>query len=151
MKFLVFKVSENRYALPAREVVEVTPMVLLHGLKSKAGYLLGIMNYRSEKIPVIDLCNLIMKTEHQKMMTTRIIIVEYHSDHYSGLLGMIAEQVTELTDIDEKEFDSGASIHNLPYLGGVASRDHTLIQRLVPAGILLKSDSDLLPAQEGYA
>ena len=47
MLMLLFQLGNSRYAIPAREVVEVTPRVRLEPLARTPGYVAGLLNYRS--------------------------------------------------------------------------------------------------------
>lgn len=152
MLFLIFSVDQNNYAIPAREVVEVTPLVSLHSISSAPEYISGIMNYRTEKIPVLDLCALLKKSKYRKMMTTRIIVHMYRAKDYTGLIGLIAEHVTELVDLEEDAFDlTGINTPDAPYLAGVATHDKRMIQRIHPDKLLHKKDCLLISMQEGVA
>lgn len=105
MLMLLFQIANERYALECRRVVEVIPMVSLRKIYRVPDYVAGILNYRGKLVPAIDLCQLIQGQKSRYALSTRIMIIHYHlRNHHdrmhletsSHLLGIIAEQVTEI-------------------------------------------------------
>ena len=58
MLFLVFQLGKDRYALEARRVVEVVPLLGLKKVPQAPKAVAGIFNYRGRPVPAIDLCQL---------------------------------------------------------------------------------------------
>jgi chemotaxis-related protein WspB len=152
MLMLMFRLGDGRYALPTRDVVEVTPRVQLEPVAGAPGYVSGLFNYRGEHVPVIDLCSVIRNRACEDCFTTRIILVDYPlSNGHRRVLGLLAEQVTETLDIDPGVFSStGVQMTDTPFLGDAANTDAGLVQRVsVPDLLPGHVQSLLFPAETG--
>src|SRR2546425_5637953 len=105
MLFLLFQLGKDRYALAASRVVEVVPLVALKQLPQAPKGVAGIFNYRGRPVPALDLSALTLDHPASERLSTRIIIVNYPdaggTDH---LLGLIAENATEMLRKDTKDF-----------------------------------------------
>lgn len=148
---LLFYLGDDRYALPARQVVEVVSLVELKKLARSPNYVAGLLNYRGIIIPVIDLCQLIAETSYHHYLSTRIIVVNYlASESTPYQLGLIAEQVTETLDIRETEFvDAGIQVDAAPYLGQIIIDKQGMIQYIQVESLLSESQRRyLLPGRE---
>lgn len=96
MLLLLFKIGNGRYALDISQVVEIVPLVKLKKIPTTPDYVSGLMNYRGEGIPVLDLTRLIENTSVEDAFSTRIVIINYPlKDKGDKPLGLIAGNVTE--------------------------------------------------------
>lgn len=132
MLYLLLRMGTERYALDARRIVEVVPMVNLKPLPHAEPYIAGLFDYRGTLVPVIDLCRLTTTQHCGEFLTTRIVLVEYPAEAgRSHILGLLAEQVTETIKIKEGEFlPAGIRVDNAPYLGDLIKVGETMVQRL---------------------
>ena len=140
--FLLFQLGQDRYALEAKRVVEVAPMLELKRLPQAPKGVAGVFNYRGHPVPAVDLCELATGKPASERLSTRIILVNYRSEGGVGhLLGLIAENVTGILRKNAQEFvDSGITIDGAPYLGPVLMDAEGPIQwideqRLLPSGV----------------
>lgn len=155
MLFLLFRIGTERYALEARQVVEIVPLVRVKTIPQAPSGLAGVINYRGLPVPVIDLSELALGQPAQARVSTRIILVKYPVE--SGeehTLGLIAEHATETIKREPADFVSpGVAVGSAPYLGRVATDSRGMIQwvevkNLLPASIresLFAPSTDLLP------
>ena len=157
MLFLVFMLGPDRYALDARCVVEVLPLLNVKLLPQAQPAIAGICNYRGVAVPVIDLNQLMSNRPAAQRFSTRIVIVEYRDTEHQNpdqapmLLGLIAEQVKETVRREASEFvASGVSASDARYLGPLASDASGLLQwihvdKLLPPEIrvLLQAPQEL--------
>ena len=96
MLLLLFEIGNGRYALETSQIIEIVPLVNLKKIPTTPAYVAGLMNYRGEGIPVIDLCQLVDNTPFEDALSTRIIIVSYPIKNLGDQpLGLIANNVTE--------------------------------------------------------
>ena len=132
MLMLLFQLGNSRYAVPAREVVEIASMVELEPLPGTPDYIAGLFNYRGQHVPVLDLCLLINNQACSNLVTTRMILVDFPlASGGTRTLGLLAERVTETMDIDEQDFtDTGITIPDAPFVGRAAHSEQGLVQRL---------------------
>jgi chemotaxis-related protein WspB len=139
MLFLQFQLDQDRYALDAREVVELLPLISLMTIPQAPAGIAGNSNYRGAPVPVIDQSQLQLGRPAWPRLHTRIVLVNYADDSgASHLLGLIAERATETLRREPDDFvPSGVT---LPYQGAVATDAHGLTQwidvkQLVPASV----------------
>ena len=96
MLLLLFEIGNGRYALDITQIIEIVPLVKFKKIPTAPTYVSGLMNYRGEGIPVIDLCQLIESFSFDDALSTRIIIVNYPIKNGENKpLGLIANNVTE--------------------------------------------------------
>lgn len=151
MLMLLFYIGDDRYALAARQVVEVISLVELKKLGRSPKYLAGLLNYRGKIIPVIDLCQLLSRRSHQPYLSTRIIIVNYASDEEKlSLLGVIAERVTETLDLQKTDLiEPDIQASTGAYLGEIIIDEQGMIQCIKVESLLSESQQRyLLPQLE---
>jgi len=151
MLMLLFYIGDDRYALAARQVVEVISLVELKKLARSPKYLAGLLNYRGKIIPVIDLCQLLSGSSYQPYLSTRIIIVNYaFHEEKLFLLGVIAERVTETLELQETELiEPDIKTSTGAYLGGILTDEQGMIQCIQVESLLSESQQRyLLPQLE---
>ena len=136
MLILTFTAGGDRYAVNVARVVELVPRVELRMIPHAPGYLAGFLGYRGQVVPVIDLGLLLGAGACPDRLSTRIILVnpapEAHNqsegDRAEKLLGLIAEQVSDLTRVQPEQVVS-APVHlpQAPYLDTIAQTDQGFV------------------------
>lgn len=145
---VLFTLDGDRYGIPVRDVVEITPLVRLRKIPLTPPWVAGLFNYRGSAIPVIDLCRLTGASPCRLRLSTRIIVVNYPQADAGRPLGIIAEQVTEVVRLAEQDFAPAAlRVEDAPFLGKVAVLPEGIIQRIEVAGLLPETLRDSLFAQ----
>ena len=132
---LLFYVGDERYAISAKSVVEVVPMVALKKVYHAPEYVAGLFNYRGQIVPVIDLCHLIQNQTCSLHLSTRIIMINYlicdGINNVYRLLGLMAERVTETMNKPETELiPPTITVDASAYLGGIINDEKGMIQYL---------------------
>lgn len=142
MLLLSFHIGAERYTLTAKDIVEILPLTSLKKIPRAPDFILGLLDYRGTPVPVIDLCQLTEQRSCNKVLSSRIILVNYiDSSNQSHTLGITAEKVTETIDIKRNNFfNSGVTLEEAPYLGAVTNKDESMIQfieidRLLPEDV----------------
>jgi chemotaxis-related protein WspB len=130
MLFLLFALGNDRYALEASRVVEVVPLLDLKRLPQAPKGVAGIFNYRGQPVPAVDLSDLTLGQPAKEKLSTRILIVKCHdAQGTERLLGLIAEQATEMLRKEPRDFvDAGIQVGSAPYLGPVLMDPKGVIQ-----------------------
>ena len=82
MLFLLFQMGNDRYALEARRVVEVVPLLELKHLPQAPKGVAGIFNYRGHPVPAVDVSELTLGVPAVERLSTRIIIVHHPEAKY---------------------------------------------------------------------
>jgi chemotaxis-related protein WspB len=97
MLLLLFEIANGRYALDVRQIIEIVPLVEFKKNPASPDYVAGLMNYRGEGTPVIDLNQLVDSVPYEDSLSTRIIIIHYPvKDKGDMTLALIANNVTEI-------------------------------------------------------
>jgi chemotaxis-related protein WspB len=146
MLFFLFRMGNDRYALDARQIAEVLPMVNVKAIPQAPAGVVGLIDYRGVPVPLIDLSQLALGRPALRRLGTRIILVDY-SDHEGTmhLLGLLAERATEMMRRDPADFvASGIGNDLTPYLGPVATDAHGMVQWVAVDKLLPPSVSDHL-------
>jgi chemotaxis-related protein WspB len=154
MLFLLFQLGKDRYALDASRVVEVVPLVALKKVPQAPRGVAGILNYRGRPVPAVDLSELALGHPASERLSTRIIIIHYpDAAGRNQLLGLIAEQATELLRREPKEFlESGMTVGAAPYLGPILLDGKGPVQWVREQKLLSEPVRDLLfPTVEALA
>ncbi|SPE54372.1 CheW protein [Verrucomicrobia bacterium] len=149
MLFLLFQLGQDRYALEARRVVEVLPLLALRPLPQAPESVAGIFYYRGQQVPAVDLCQLTLGRPAESRLSTRIIIVNYLDARGVGhWVGLVAERVTEVLRKKPTDFvGPGVSIKAAPYLGPVLLDHEGAVQWIYEQRLLPDPVSDILFSQ----
>jgi chemotaxis-related protein WspB len=149
MLFVLFRLGNDRYAMPASRVVEVVPLMALKRLPQAPPGLAGILNYRGRPVPVVDLCELALGHPASEQLSTRILIT-YHSDAEgeNRLLGLVAEHATEILRKEAQDFaETGVHLGAAPYLGPVLMDPQGPVQWIDEQRLLPEPVRDLIFAE----
>lgn len=146
MLFVLFQLGNDRYALEARRIVEVVPLLALKQFPQSPKGVAGLFIFRGQPVPAVDLCELLFGRPAQARLSTRIIVIDY--DVEGGrprLLGLIAERATAMMKRDAKEFkDLGVNLTSASCLGPVLMDERGVVQLLHPQKLLGESVRQLL-------
>lgn len=149
MLFVLFQAGHDRFALQAAHVVEIVPLLNLKKIHHAPRGVAGLFNYRGRPVPAVDLCELTTDQPAAERLSTRIIIVRYpDAAGTEHLLGLIAEQATELLRKEDADFtDPNVRIDSAPYLGPVIMDGQGSVQWVFEQRLLSDSVRDMLFAE----
>ena len=142
--FLVFHIGDERYALPATDVVEVLPLLPLKPIAHAPAWVAGVFTHRGQVVPVIDISAMTFGQAAVARTSTRLVLVNYRGQ----LLGLLLEQASDTLRCDPAEFQPyGVDNRDAPYLGPVRKDEAGLLQWLSVDDLLSPAVSALLFAQ----
>lgn len=96
MLLLLFNLQDEAYAIDCAQVVEVIPFLLTQKIPMTPKFIIGMANYRSNPVPIIDLCLLLNDQPCRQQLSTRIILTSISlGNEFKKLVGLLAENVTE--------------------------------------------------------
>jgi chemotaxis-related protein WspB len=146
MLFLIFQIGADRYALDARQVVEVLPPLAVKRIPLAPSSVAGLIDYHGQAVPLVDIGRMATGRAAQARLSTRIVLVDYPHPRGDGarggtrLLALLAERVTETLSRDPADFQpSGLVPVDARWLGPVAADARGLVQR-VQLGDLLDDE-----------
>ena len=140
MLLLLFEIGSDRYALDARQIIEVVPLVRLKLIPNTPDHIAGLMNYRGAAIPVIDLCRLLTDIPCENSFSTRIIIVK-HPVENSGevFLALMANNVTETDQTSLEAMPHAGTIMAETLFGSGTGSDASELIQFFAAEKMIKS------------
>ena len=145
MLFIVFQLGQDRYALDARELVEILPLMQVKHLPHAPVGITGMLDYHGIPLPVIDLTALALGHPAAERISTRVLIVELANGRR---LALIAERANELLQRQAGDFaETGVAVDAAPYLGPVTRDTRGLIQWISPEQLLSPEVRDALSVQ----
>ena len=132
MLFLQFKVGDDRYVLEVKDIIEIVPFARLKRIPKAPPYMSGLLNYRGNTVPIIDICYLMSDKVSELKLSSRIALINYSTnDGKSSCIGLLSEHMTETVRFDESDFsDSGVNLKDNPYLGKVVIDDKGIVQMI---------------------
>lgn len=140
MLLLTFRVADELYAVAAERVVEVVPRIELRPIPHAPESLAGLFNYRGKAVPVIDLGILLGATACLERLHTRIILVDQPGGAGETLIGLVAENVSDVMVIKQDQVVLAAmNMEQAPYLGTVVRTERGLVQVISVDKVLTKS------------
>jgi chemotaxis-related protein WspB len=156
MLFVLFQLGPERYALEARRVVEILPLVTLKPLAQAPFGVVGMFLYRGRPLPALDLCLLTLGRPAVEHLSTRILIINQPApDGRDRLLGLIAERVTETIRRTEKDMVTpDVRLAGDSFLGPLLvdpKNPHGVIQMIRPEKLLAEQGQALLFAPPSEA
>jgi chemotaxis-related protein WspB len=143
MLVLLVRAADQLYCIRAASVVEVVPRVPLQPVPHAPSALAGLLHFRSEVIPVIDLRALVAGSASEALLSTRIAVIECGTGSPTRpdgrvetpphrRFGLIAERVTEALQIAESEIEPApVTLESSRWLGGVLVHDGQLVRELL--------------------
>ena len=146
MLFIVFKAGNANYALEARKVIEVVPLVTLRTCPGAPAYIAGLANYRGTGVPIVDLGRLVDGAPCAVYLSTRIILTPYAGrDDQQRVIGLLAETVTNTVEREEADFSQdNVAVPGTSCLGKLAVSGTGFIQRVVIAQLVPKELEQML-------
>jgi chemotaxis-related protein WspB len=95
---LLFHLSGQLCSIDAAQVLEILPAVPLDPIQSAPEYMAGFLQYRGNRVPVIDLSHLISGKAAPKKLSTRIVLIDTSKNSATRRpLGLMCERVTDTT------------------------------------------------------
>lgn len=149
MLFLLFTLGEQRFALPARAVIEVLPRVPLKPIPQAPHWVGGVFAYRGQVVPVIDVRALALGEPAVPRTSTRVVLVQARPGQ---ALGLVLEHVNETLRCDPAEFKPyGVDNPQARYLGPIREDARGLLQWISVDELLDERARALLYAADNAA
>lgn len=142
--FLIAEIAGYSYAIPTGEVVEVTPYLELRPLPTAVRGIAGVMNFRGQATPVVDLALAVGKEPVGSHFSARIVVIRAGERN----IGLLAEKVIRTFRAKVSDFqETGIQLPEAPFLGPVWVGDGGPIQWIDPMKVLPVAIQDVLFSQ----
>jgi chemotaxis-related protein WspB len=106
----------------------------------------GVFRYHGQLVPALDLCQLHGDRPSRRAFGTRLVLVRYPRGSVATLLGLVAEDVTDVVEIDRAAFQpTGVVTGEAPWLGPMGpDPTGSLTQLIRVEDLLSEAARDLL-------
>lgn len=129
-QYLTFLLGLDEYALHIDRVLEIVEYPAVTRVPATPAWIRGVVNLRGVVIPVLDLAPRFDLPESPQTKRTCLILVEVGLDRGVAVMGMVADAVHQVVDLDESAIEEppsfGTRIH-LDYLLGVGKTSGGLL------------------------
>jgi chemotaxis-related protein WspB len=149
--FIVFTIGQDWCASPAADIVQIVPDVTPSPLLGSPNIICGMMRYRGQIIPLIDLGLHFTGSACAKAATTRILILARQAEgQRSDFIGLRAERVTSTVHLSDSVF-AGGDISAVPFLSGITIAGDGILVRRFDARLFLTHVASCVDARAGVA
>ncbi len=101
MLFLLLNLGRCRYALEARRVVEVLPILALKPCRHAPAGVAGVVEYRGRPVPAVDLSELKLGRPAAQVPGTRIVVTHWPDGGETQMVGLLTESRLELVSAEK--------------------------------------------------
>lgn len=129
-QYLSFKLCGEEFALDIAKVREVLDYPKITRVPQTPDFVRGVINLRGAVVPVVDLNKKFKIEETQQTVNTRVIIGEVEVDGDKIVLGVLADSVHEVMEIEPANIEPAPKIGtrlNTDFLKGMGKRDEEFI------------------------
>ena len=129
-QYLTFRIGHEHYGLELSQTREIIEYSGITEVPLMPSFLRGVINLRGEVVPVIDLAVRLGRKPIEVQKRTCIIVVELNNNEQNHVLGLLADAVSEVIEMDEDNIEDapsfGANIR-AEFIQGIAKRDDEFV------------------------
>jgi purine-binding chemotaxis protein CheW len=109
-QYLTFRLQDEIFALDITTVREVLDFTSITKVPRTPDFMRGVINLRGSVVPVVDLRLKFGMTMTEKTVNTCVIIVEVKVDSEAVILGVLADSVQEVMNLDADHIEPAPRI-----------------------------------------
>ncbi len=129
-QYLTFRIGNENYGLELSQTREIIEYSGITEVPLMPNFLRGVINLRGEVVPVIDLAVRLGRKSIEVQKRTCIIVVELQNSEQNHVLGLLADSVSEVIDMNDDNIEDapsfGANIR-ADFIQGIAKRDNEFV------------------------
>jgi len=132
-QYLSFKLDDEDFALDISKVREVLDFAKITKVPQVPEFMCGVINLRGSVVPVVDLNMKFGIKSTEKTVNTRIIIGEVTIEGDGTVLGVLADSVHEVMELEPESIEPAPRIGigmNTDFLKGVGKREDEFVMIL---------------------
>ena len=129
-QILTFKLGEGVFALDIAHVREVLDFTTVTKVPRTPEFMRGVSNLRGNVVPVVDLRLMFGLSKTEKTIDTCIIITDVTVDGENSVIGLLADSVQEVLELDAGLIEPAPHIGmhlDTEFIMGMGKRDNTFI------------------------
>jgi purine-binding chemotaxis protein CheW len=140
--YVNFRLGSENFAIPVMRVLEIIQNCTLTKVPNSSIYIRGVLNFRGEIVPVIDMYerfNMKFDENTNKM----IIIVDVESTNNHMHIGLIVDKVMDIIEFEFKDIQKAPDMginYDLTFIDGFVDINSQFIMVLNIDKVLNKSD-----------
>jgi purine-binding chemotaxis protein CheW len=104
-QYLTFKLGEETFALDVAEVREILDFTTVTKVPRTPSFMRGVINLRGSVVPVMDLRLKFGMSATQQTVNSCIIVVEMTMEGDSIVIGVLADAVQEVIDLEPEQIE----------------------------------------------
>jgi chemotaxis signal transduction protein len=121
-QYLTFFLADEEYAVSIQRVKEIIEYTAVTKVPKVPVWIRGVINLRGNVVPVVDLAVRFGMEERPITKTTCIVIVEVEQESERTTMGVLADAVNQVIDLDPKDIEEPPAFGTrvrLEYLSGM--------------------------------
>lgn len=129
-QYLTFRIGNENYGLELSQTREIIEYSGITEVPLMPNFLRGVINLRGDVVPVIDLAVRLGRKPIEVQKRTCIIVVELQNNEQDHVLGLLADSVSEVIEMNDENIEDapsfGANIR-ADFIQGIAKRDDEFV------------------------
>lgn len=105
-QYVVFKLDDGEFGIDIMNVQEISPYEKATPLPNTPKFMEGVINYRGNVIPIINLKKRFLLGEVQNDKDTRIIVINLNDKE----VGFVVDEASQTVRLDDKDIDAAPEI-----------------------------------------
>ena len=133
IQYLTFKLADETFTLDVAKVREILEMVPITKVPQTPDYMRGVINLRGSVVPVIDLRLNFGMERTEQTINTCIIVVEVNLDTKLIVLGVLADSVQEVVEMEPQYIEPPPKLGtklNMEFIKGMGKIDDDFVMIL---------------------
>ena len=132
-QYLTFKLAEEVFALDVAKGREILDFTAVTKVPQTPDFMRGVINLRGSVVPVIDLRLKFGMGATEKTVNTCVIVVEMMMEEETMVLGILADSVQEVIDMEPEQIEPAPRIGtklNTEFILGMGKHNETFMMIL---------------------
>ena len=137
--YLSFYLGTEIFGADVKNILEVIKGESITEIPKSSEFVKGIINFRGEIVTVIDFQQKLNLPSDDEAEKDTIIVVELHYDEKTVMVGLLADKVRKVFEMEDKELKDVPEFgkyYNPEYLTGVAKTSDGLVRICSPGNLL---------------
>ena len=145
-QYLTFKLGEEVFALDVAEVREILDFTTVTKVPRTPSFMRGVINLRGSVVPVMDLRLKFGMSATEQTVNSCIIVVEMTMDGDTVVIGVLADAVQEVIDLEPEQIEPAPRIGtklNMDFILGMGKHNGAFMMILDLDKIFESSDLEM--------
>ncbi|MFZ5758867.1 MAG: chemotaxis protein CheW [Thermodesulfobacteriota bacterium] len=133
VQYLTFKLAEEVFALDVAKVREILELATITKVPQTPAFMRGVINLRGRVVPVIDLRLTFGMSRTEQTVDTCIIVVEVDVGGEMIVLGVLADSVQEVVEMEPEQIEPAPHIGtrlNTEFIRGMGKLNNDFVMIL---------------------